>query len=80
MNTEHNYLTPEELIKKYPEVKDIGWTSSKIGVFFSGGLLQGKHCKREKRSLIRESSFIDLIDYYNVVLAKNQIIVFKKDK
>jgi len=80
MSTVHNYLTPEELIQKYPEVKDIGWTSSKIGVFFNAGLLQGRHCKKEKRSLIRESSFIDLIDYYNAVTARNQLFVLLKDR
>lgn len=78
MNALHNYLTPDELIQKYPQVKDISWTSSKIGVFFSAGLLLGKICKKEKKALILESSFIELIEYYNHVVLKKQLFVFPK--
>jgi hypothetical protein len=78
MNARNDFLTPEELAQKYPQVQDIGWTSSKIGVFFSAGLLIGKQCKKEKKSLILESSFIELMEYYNQLILKRQVFVFPK--
>lgn len=66
MKTE-NYLTPLELMKTYPQVRKLGWSAIKIGIFFSSGMLEGYCCVRERRSMILESSFLLLIEYVNSV-------------
>lgn len=78
MDTAFNYFTPEELMQKYPEVKSIGWTSSKLGIFANSGLLIALQHKREKKTLILESSFIELIEFYNSVVLKKQVFVIPK--
>jgi hypothetical protein len=80
MNAPQDFYTPEELINLYPQVKMIGWTSSKIGIFFSSGLLVGYTCKKEKKALILEASFIELIDFYNAVILKKQLFITPKLK
>lgn len=62
-----NYLTPMELMKAYPQVRKMGWSAIKIGIFFSSGMLEGYCCVRERRSMILESSFILLVEYVNSV-------------
>jgi len=61
-------LTPDQLIHKYSQLEDLGWNASKIGTFFSAGLLLGK--RRKKKAYILESSFKELVEYYNKVLYK----------
>ncbi|MBI1836451.1 MAG: hypothetical protein HYR91_04210 [Flavobacteriia bacterium] len=68
-----NYLTPEELMNLYPQVKLLGWSSSKIGTFFSSGLLLGYRCGKEYKALILESSFIELMEYTNLVNDKRRL-------
>ncbi len=68
-----DYLSPEELMNLYPQVKLLGWSSSKIGTFFSSGLLLGYRCGKEYKALILESSFIELIEYTNGVNEKRKI-------
>lgn len=72
MNSPDNYLTPEELIERYPHTHVIGWTASKIGIFYSAGLLHG-HRGKERRVLILESSFKKLLRYANEV-SKERLI------
>lgn len=66
-----DYYTPSELIEKYPEVSNVGWTPIKIGVFLNAGLLLGYHCNSEKKNLIEEESFLDLIDFFNELNQKD---------
>ncbi len=68
-----DYLSPEELMNLYPQVKLLGWSSSKIGVFFSSGLLLGYRSGKEYKALILESSFLELIEYTNGVNEKRKI-------
>jgi hypothetical protein len=69
MRTFSDYLSPEELIRKYEETEILGWTAGKIGIFYSAGLLHGKHSSKERKNLILESSFINLIHYTNGITA-----------
>jgi hypothetical protein len=71
--TRDNFLTPQELMHSYPQVKRLGWNSAKIGVFFSSGMLQGYCCVKERRSMILESSFLELMDYVDTVTAKKRL-------
>ncbi len=67
----HQLLTPDQLIHKYPQLEYLGWNATKIGTFFSAGLLIG--WRKHEKSFILESSFKDLIDYYNNVVTKCRI-------
>jgi len=64
-------LTPDQLIHKYSQLENVGWNASKIGTFFSAGLLLGK--RTPVRAYIQESSFKELVEYYNKVLMKCSI-------
>lgn len=72
MSTYHSitYLTPNEMIRKYPQVEGFGWNASKIGTFFSAGLLRGK--RKILKSQILESSFLELIEYLDKVTEKKR--------
>jgi hypothetical protein len=74
-----DFYTPEELIQKYPQVKMVGWTSTKIGIFFHSGLLIGYHSGKERKALILEDSFIELVDYMNHVAFKKQVPIYRKE-
>lgn len=69
----NNHLSPEELMKKFPQVASLGWCASKIGIFYSSGLLIGYRSGKEYKALILESSFVELMEYVNGVTMKKQI-------
>lgn len=69
-------LTPDQLIHKYSQLEDLGWNASKIGTFFSSGLLLGKRGKQ--KSYILESSFIDLVGFYNKTILKCSVDLERK--
>lgn len=75
-----DYYTPDELMQRYPQVKMLGWNSSKIGIFFSSGLLIGYHGGKEKKALILESSFIELIEFANTISVKKQVFTYPKNQ
>jgi hypothetical protein len=79
MNAPQDFYTPEELIQRYPQVKMIGWTDTKIGIFFHAGLLIGFQCRKERKALILESSFVELVEYLNHVTLKRQVFIPPKD-
>lgn len=62
MNYNH-YYTCGELIKKYPLTTLWGWNDRKIGVFFNCLLLDGKKFGKNKRTMVKESSFVSLIQF-----------------
>lgn len=68
-----DFLTPEELMQRYPQVITLGWCSSKIGMFYNSGLLIGHRSGRESKALILESSFIELMEYVNQVTEKKHL-------
>ncbi len=80
MATQHDYYTPEELMQRFPQLKMLGWNSSKIGIFFSSGLLIGYHSGKEKKALILESSFIELIEFTNTISVKKQVFTYPKNQ
>lgn len=73
MASSQNYLSPEELMHRFPQVESLGWCSSKIGIFFSSGLLIGYRSGKEYKALILESSFIELVEYANGITLKKRI-------
>ncbi len=54
-------MTPNELFETYPRVKKmLNWGPVKIGMFLAYKLVHGYKSVQEKRSMIIESSFLDL--------------------
>lgn len=74
------YHAPEEIMQRFPQVKKFGWNSSKIGIFFHSGLLIGYFCGKEKKAMILESSFIELIEFTNTVVLKKQVFIYPKNQ
>ncbi len=73
-----DYYTPEELMERFPQVERLGWNASKIGIFFSSGLLVGHSGRKERKALILESSFIELIEFANTISVKKQVFTYPK--
>ncbi|MGZ4053670.1 MAG: hypothetical protein ACXVPU_04685 [Bacteroidia bacterium] len=58
------YLSPSEILEKYPVEEKFGWTERDIRIFFTKRLLQGRYHALRK-VLIREDSLIRLIHFTN---------------
>jgi hypothetical protein len=70
------FLTPTEVIERYPEVaQQFGWTAKDIGSFLKSKLLQGHFSPSMRKSLINEASVIKLIAYANEQI-ENQKVKF----
>jgi len=61
------HYSPSELLELYPKATMIGWTATKIGIFFRAGLLVGFISGKENKALITEESFIKLMRYVTEV-------------
>ena len=60
------YLTPAQVIERYPDLKaNFGWNASKIGLFYKSKLLSGYDDASLKKSYIKLSSLMELIQYVN---------------
>ncbi len=73
------YHAPEEIMHRFPQVKKFGWNSSKIGIFFHSGLLIGYFCGKEKKALVLESSFQELIEFTNGIFLKHRVSSYPLD-
>lgn len=73
MESASDYLTPAELVQRYPNVRGIGWSATKIGIFYKAGLLVGYYSSSERKVLIQAQSFIQLVHYANS-LAMEKIV------
>jgi hypothetical protein len=60
------YLTPAEVLDQYPDLKvKFGWNASKIGLFYKSKLLSGYDDVSMKKSYIKVSSLMELIQFVN---------------
>lgn len=71
MTQEPNFITPAELMERYPNTQKFGWTSLKLEAFSRAGLLhyitpEDDLCK----ILICENSFLGLIKFTENVNSK----------
>jgi hypothetical protein len=55
------FLTPTELLKKYPVLSAMGWTVSDIGVLHKCGVLRGYHKRSSRMTLVSERSLLQLV-------------------
>ena len=70
-----SYLTPAQVIEKYPELESsFGWTAKEVGI------LRGYYNHTVKKSMIEETSIEDLVDYVNgqVERQKAKIVFIRK--
>lgn len=70
------YYTAQQLIDEYPQVAtNFNWSAQRLGVFYSGSLINGHRSTKEGGSLlITECSFFDLIEFTNQTLDKRKFI------
>lgn len=76
-----SYLTPAQVIEKYPELESsFGWTAKEVGIFLKNKLLRGYYNHTVKKSMIDETSIEDLVDYVNgqVERQKAKIVFISK--
>ncbi len=71
--TSNDYLTPEELLRRYPQIKAMEWGVITIGRFYSAGLLRGYRCNKEYKAMISDASFRDFIKFANDVTKEKEL-------
>ncbi|MCR9171928.1 MAG: hypothetical protein NXI10_05520 [bacterium] len=71
--TNFHFLTTTELFEKYPQVKNLGWNDSNVGLFLSSYLLLGLPRYRRRKGVVDERSFRALIKFTNE-LSKAHVI------
>ncbi len=68
------YLTPSQIIDKYPELEQkFGWTAKEMGLFLKNKLLQGHYNHSSRKSMIKEDSIIRLIGFANEQIDKQKV-------
>ena len=68
------YLSPTELIVKYPEVTaKFNWSSRELGLFLKCKPLDGYYDRRKRTALIKEPSFVQLVRFVNQVIDGQKI-------
>ena len=76
MNIKEVYLTPSEVIEKYPELeRKFGWSSKELGVFLKNKLLQGYYNHSSRRSMIKEDSLRKLIRFANEQIDNQKVTI-----
>jgi len=68
-----NFLSPKELITRYPQVQLLGWTEAKIMLYQRSFLLLGLPSTRSKEFLIDEFDFVELIRHTNEILEAHMV-------
>ncbi len=69
-----DYLTPSQIIEKYPELTlKFGWTAKDIGVFLKNKLLQGHYNHSSRKSMIKEDSLRKLIRFANEQIESQKV-------
>ena len=69
-----HYLSPTELIEKYPEVAaNFNWSPRELGLFLKCKLLDGYYDRRKRTALIKEPSFVQLVRFVIQVIDGQKI-------
>jgi len=75
----NNFLNPDEIFQKYPELEQkLGWSKSDLGVMLRGKVLGGYYSRNKKRSLISEQSLLQLISFINKNLEEQKVMLQSK--
>lgn len=74
MTKKIEYLTPSQIIEKYPELEQkFGWTAKDVGLLLKNKLLQGHYNHSLRKSMITEDSLRRLIKFANGQI-ENQLV------
>ena len=74
-NGEGSYLTPREVLDKYPQLEEIhGMTEHTIGILLKHHVLWGRYETGKRFCLIKESSVIQFIKYLDNSLEQMKIM------
>ena len=70
------YLSPTEVIKKYPELKHKhNWNVSLVSYLLQCNLLKGYYDRAKKTPLVEENSVLQLIGYLNNSIEEQKVII-----
>ncbi len=70
------YLTPSQVIDKYPELEQkFGWSAKDLGVFLKNKLLQGHYNHSVRKSMIVEDSLKKLIRFANEQIDNQKVTI-----
>ena len=68
------YLTPKEIIEKYPDlIVKFNWTVTDLGHILKCRIIDGYYDRGKRNSMIKESSLKRLIQYLNANLDSQKI-------
>jgi len=74
VNSKADLLTPSEVIDRYPVLEEkLGWGATGIGVLVKMKVLDGEYCTALRKTLIRDCSVLDLVDYVNGQIEKQKV-------
>jgi hypothetical protein len=74
-----NYLTPAQVIEKYPELEEkFGWSAKEIGLFLKARFLEGFYNHSTRKSMIREDSIFMLVKFANEQIEKQKVNIFTR--
>jgi len=69
-----NYLTPQEVIEKYPDlIYKYNWTVKDLGHFLKCRIIDGYYDRGKRSSMIKETSLRKLIAFLNSNLDSQKI-------
>ena len=69
MARQEGYLTPSEILDKYPDMEEkLGWGKKELGLFLKCNLLEGFYCRSMRRSMIKEESIFKLVTFANAAI------------
>jgi hypothetical protein len=74
MKKRPEFLTPTEVLDKYPELAyKFGWTAQLIGVLLKARILSGTYSSSLKKSLVNEKSVVELATYCNEKIEREKV-------
>jgi hypothetical protein len=70
----NQFLSAEEILAKYPYIKDkLLWGKSDLGFFLRHKLIKGFYSRNKRKSLIEETSLLELIAFANKNLEDQKV-------
>ena len=71
--SEKIYLTPAQVIEKYPELVGFGWSAKEIGMILKSRLLDGYYNHSLRKSMIEEDSIGKLVGFANDLIETQKV-------
>ena len=68
------YLSPEEILIKYPDLQDkLQWGKDDLGFFLRNKLVRGYYNRNKRKSFIEETSLLQLVAFANKNLEQQKV-------